>query len=86
MTIGLLFKELSAHDMSIILLPDDNLSKYQWIFTKLAMCINIAQICFGKANGQIKSIVVRVISQGQDSGGVLLFHVFVCHFYQGYCT
>ena len=36
--------------------PDDNLSKYQWIFTKLGMCIDIVEIWFGIANGQISSI------------------------------
>ena len=30
--------------------PDDNLSKHQWIFIKLGMCIDI-----GIANGQISS-------------------------------
>ena len=35
--------------------PDDNLSKHQWIFTKLAICIDIKEICFGIANGQILS-------------------------------
>ena len=33
--------------------PDDNLSKHQWIFTKLVMCIDIVEIWFGIANGQI---------------------------------
>ena len=33
--------------------PDDDLSKHQWIFTKLGMCIDIVEICFGIANGQI---------------------------------
>ena len=33
--------------------PDDNLSKHQWIFTKLGMCIDIVQIWFWIANGQI---------------------------------
>ena len=37
--------------------PDDNLSKHQWIFTKLGMCINILEIWFGIANGQISSII-----------------------------
>ena len=27
--------------------PDDNLSKHQWIFTKLGMCIDIVEIWFG---------------------------------------
>ena len=33
--------------------PDDNLSKHQWIFTKLGMCIDIVDIWFGIAKGQI---------------------------------
>ena len=33
--------------------PDDKLSKHQWIFTKLGMCIDIVEIWFGIANGQI---------------------------------
>ena len=35
--------------------PDDKLSKHQWIFTKLCMCIDIVEIWFGIANGQISS-------------------------------
>ena len=35
--------------------PDDNLSKHQWIFTKLGMCIDIVEIWFWIANGQISS-------------------------------
>ena len=35
--------------------PDDNLSKHQWIFTKLGMCIDIVENWFGIANGQILS-------------------------------
>ena len=31
--------ELSARDMSEFSFPDDTRSKYQWIFTKLGMCI-----------------------------------------------
>ena len=34
---------------------DDNLSKHQWIFTKLGMCIDIVEIWLGIANGQILS-------------------------------
>ena len=34
---------------------DDNLTKHQWIFTKLGMCIDIVEIWFGIANGQISS-------------------------------
>ena len=32
-----------------------NLSKHQWIFTKLGMCTDIVDIWFGIANGRISS-------------------------------
>ena len=48
--------ELSAWDMPIFSFPYDNMSKHQWIFTKLGMCIDIVEIWFGIANGQILSI------------------------------
>ena len=35
------------------LFPDDNLSNCQWLFTKLGMCIDVLEIWFGIANGQI---------------------------------
>ena len=38
--------DLSAHDMSVFLFPDENLSKYQWSFIKLGMCIDMA-VWFG---------------------------------------
>ena len=38
--------ELSAHNMSDFLFPDDSLSKYQWIFTKLGLCIDVVEIWF----------------------------------------
>ena len=41
--------------------PDDNLSKHQWIFSKLDMCIDIVDIRFGIANGQISSNFYGVI-------------------------
>ena len=53
--------ELSARDTPIFSFPDDNLSKHQWIFTKLGICIDIVEIWFGIANGQISSIFDRVI-------------------------
>ena len=46
---------------SVFSFPDDNLSKHQWIFTKLGMCIDIMEIWFGIANGQISSIFDGVI-------------------------
>ena len=43
--------------------------KYQWIFTKLDMCIDIVEIWFGSATGQISSIFDRVICPPH-------FHIF----------
>ena len=51
---------LSAY-LSVFLFLDDNLSKYKWIFSKLGMYIDIVEIWFGIANGQISSIFDRVI-------------------------
>ena len=48
-----IFTELSAQDTPIFSFPDDNLSKQQRILTKLAICIDLKEICFGIANGQI---------------------------------
>ena len=41
--------------------PDDNLSKYQWVLTKLGGCFDIVEMWFGIANGLISSIFDRVI-------------------------
>ena len=35
---------LSPCEMSIFSFPSDNFSKFQWIFTKLDMCIDIVEI------------------------------------------
>ena len=52
---------LSANQfVHIFLFLDDNLSKYQWIFAKLGICIDILEMWFGGANGQIPSIFDRV--------------------------
>ena len=51
---------VSVHP-SVFSFPDDNLSKFQWIFIKLGICIDIVEIWFGIANGQISSIFERVI-------------------------
>ena len=43
--------ELSAHGRSVFSSLDDKLSKYQWIFTNLGVCIDIVEICFWIAGG-----------------------------------
>ena len=40
--------------------PVDNLSKHQWTFTKLGMCIDTVEIWFGIANGQICQIFTEL--------------------------
>ena len=59
---------LSIVHLSIFLFPDDNLSKYQWIFTKFGMCIYIVEIWFGIADGQISSNFDSYLP-ATDSGG-----------------
>ena len=36
--------KLPARDIPVFSFPDDNLSKYQLIFTKLSMCIDIVEL------------------------------------------
>ena len=67
--------ELSARDTPVFSFPDDNLSKHQWIFAKLGICIDIVKILFGIANGQISLTFDRVICP--QHGGVLHDNVFI---------
>ena len=47
--------------VSIFSFLDDNLSKCKWIFTNLDMCIDIVEIWFGIANGQISVVFDSVM-------------------------
>ena len=49
-------------------------SKYKWIFTRLGICIDIMEVWFGIANGQISSIFDSYLP---DSGRALSFHIFI---------
>ena len=55
--------ELSARDTSVFSFLGDNLSKYRFIFTKLGMCIDIVDICFGIANGRMSSIFTELFDR-----------------------
>ena len=66
---------LSSIHPSIFSFPDNNLSKYEWILTKLSMCIDIVEVWFGFANGQILSVLCYM--WGIYSGRVLSFHIFI---------
>ena len=59
--------KLSAHDKSDFSFLDSNLSKYQGIFTKLGLCIDIVEVWFGIANGQISSARDTSIFSSQDN-------------------
>ena len=43
-----------------ILFPDGNLSKYQWIFTKLGMYIDIVEIGLGLLMGKFHQILTEL--------------------------
>ena len=67
-----LFVRLSVSRTSVrVSFPDDNLSKHQWIFTKLGICTDIMEIWFGIAYGQISSNIFGVICPRHDNSGVL---------------
>ena len=63
-----LFLTESARDTPIFSFPDDNLCKCQGILTKLGTCIDIKEIWFGIANGQISSVFERVICPRHNNG------------------
>ena len=76
--------ELSARDTSVLSFQDDNFTKYQWIFTKLGMCIDIVDICFRIAYGRILSIFDILLSHTIVAGyyGIMLaVHPSVCQSY-----
>ena len=66
---------LSARDTFVVKFHDSILKKSQWIFTKFYICIDIVEIWFGIANGQISSICDRGTCPRHDNGGVLSFLV-----------
>ena len=45
---------------SVFSFPDDNLSKCQWIFTKLGVSIDIMEIWYGIVNWQISSFLTVI--------------------------
>ena len=49
-------------DPSVVLFPDNTVSKCQWIITTLYMSIDIWEIWFGIANGPIVSIFGSTVS------------------------
>ena len=56
--------------------PDDSLSKHQWIFTKLGMCIDIVEVWFGIANGQISSNFMELSAYNTILAGIIVYHFY----------
>ena len=52
--------------------PDDNLSKHQWIFTKLGMSIDIVEIWFGIANGKFRQIFTELSARDTIMAGIIV--------------
>ena len=57
--------------LSVLSFPDANFNKYQWMFTKLGICIHILEIWFGIANGQISPIFDKLVCPPDNSVKVL---------------
>ena len=56
-----------CHTSVSISFPDDHLSKYQWIFAKFGICIDIMKVWFGISNGHF-DIFDRIICLQHKSG------------------
>ena len=56
----LFLTELSARDTSIFSFLNDNFTKYQWIFTKLGVCIDIVDICLGMLMVKFRLILIEL--------------------------
>ena len=69
--------ELSAHDIWYFR-QDNNLSRFQRIFTKLDICIDIVEIWFGTAIGYISSIFTE-LSSHDNNVGASLFQVLTSY-------
>ena len=67
------FSQFLTSCLSVFLFPDDNSSKYQWIFTKLDVCIDIVETWFGMADEQISLIFYIIICLRHDMTGYYRF-------------
>ena len=72
-----LLTKLSARHNSIFSFLDDKLRKYQWIITKLGMCVDIWISGLGLHMSKLRHFLT-VIYRPHDNGGVLSYHVFYC--------
>ena len=53
----LFFRQSYVHPSVCISCSDNNLSKHQWILTKVGICIDIVEIWFGIASGKFRQFL-----------------------------
>ena len=70
--------ELSAQDTPIFSFSDDNLSKCQGFLTKLGTCIDMKEIGFGIANGQISPMFDRLSARDTIMAGYCSLTFLFC--------
>ena len=70
------FMQLTARHVSLFSFLDDNLSKYQSIFTKRGMCIDIMELWFGLLMGNFRQFLTELSACHMI---VLSFHVFILY-------
>ena len=51
---------------SVLSFPDDNFSKYQCIFTKLGVCIDIVKIVFGLLKGKFRQFLIALSARDRS--------------------
>ena len=52
--------------MSVFSFMDDNLNKYQWIFTKLGMCLDIVEIDLALLMGKCRQFLAELSSRNRS--------------------
>ena len=61
--ISSIFDGVIARDTPIFSFPDDNLTKHQWIFTKLGMCIELRRSGLGLLMGKFRQIFTELTAR-----------------------
>ena len=75
--LGIMVSYWSSMCLSLILF--EAINKYQWIFTKLGMCIDFMEIWFGISNRQISPLFYIVVYLPHNIAGIIV-HYFCLPF------
>ena len=70
----------SVGRQSVFLCPDDNMSKCQWIFTKLSVCIDIVDIWFGVIMGKFCQFLTKLSAHHMSEFSFKAKATIVCLF------